>query len=263
MKNKFLVLSGLLAAVSGASAQGLVAGWDFADVPNLVGTQVDGYAAEKTAFNNSVTTSGSISSDLTQGTEASFFAGGNLASQPGFGDGFDQTASSGFGGVSGQQMLSFTAGSAFNVVFNFTDAYDVVINADWLTSTTGGATDILDISYSSDAGGNWTTYDKANGQYGALGSSSGWFESTGDAGGFIGFTNSGAQSDMVIDLSSVTLDAANTVNAVRFEFVNLNVNEQIGLDNVHIAGTAVPEPSSFAAIFGALSMAFVALRRRK
>lgn len=263
MKKTIITLSAVALAIVSANAQGLVAGWDFSGVANL-GQTVDGYAAEKTAFNNGVTTSGSISSSLTQGTQINFAANGAAAGQPQFNDGFSTTTSDLFGGAeTGQQSLNFLAGSAFNVVFNFTDAYDVVINADWLTSLTGGATDILNISYSSDSGSSWTTYDKANGQYAALSSTSGWTQSTGNAGGFIGFVNGGAQSDMVIDLSSVTPNEFNTVNAVRFEFVNLNVNERVGLDNVHIAGTAVPEPSAFAAIFGAVALGFAAIRRRR
>lgn len=263
MKKILLTLSAASVAVAGINAQGLVAGWDFADVPALDST-VNGYAAEKTAFNNGVTTSGSISTTLTQGSQVFFAANGNAATAPQFGDGFDQTTTDLFGGgETGQQSLNFTAGSSFNVVFNFTDAFNVVINADWLTSNTGGATDILDISYSADGGSNWTTYNKANGQYAALASTSGWTESDGDAGGFIGFVNGGGQSDMTIDLSSVTADANSTVNAVRFEFVNLAAGERVGLDNVHVAGTAVPEPSTYAAIFGVIALAIAAVRRRK
>ena len=264
MKKILLTLSAASLAVAGINAQGLVAGWDFADVPSL-DTTVNGYAAEKTAFNNGVATSGSISSSLTQGSQVFFAANGNAATAPQFGDGFDTTTTDLFGGgETGQQSLNFTAGSAFNVVFNFTDAFNVVINADWLTSNTGGATDILDISYSANGGSTWTTYNKANGQYAALASTSGWTESDGDAGGFIGFVNGGAQSDMTIDLSSVTADANSTVNAVRFEFVNLAVGERVGLDNVHVTGSAVvPEPSTYAAIFGVIALAIAAVRRRK
>lgn len=263
MKKTFITLGAVALLAAGANAQGLVAGWDFADVPALDST-VNGYAAEKTAFNNGVSTSGSIASSLTQGSQVFFAANGSAATAPQFGDGFDTTTSDLFGGAeTGQQSLNFTAGSSFNVVFNFTDAYNVVINADWLTSNTAGATDILDISYSADGGSNWTTYNKANGQYAALASTAGWTESDGNAGGFIGFVNGGGQSDMTIDLTSVTADANNTVNAIRFEFVNLNAGERVGLDNVHVAGTAVPEPGTYALIVGALALGFAAFRRRK
>ena len=263
MKQILLTLSSVTLAVASMNAQGFVAGWDFADVPAL-DTAVNGYSAEKTAINNGFATSGSISTSLTQGSQVFFAANGNAATAPGFGDGFDQTTTDLFGGSeTGQQSLNFTAGSAFNVVFNFSDSYDVVINADWLTSNTGGATDILDISYSADAGSTWTTYNKANGQYGALASTSGWYESDGNAGGFIGFVNSGDQSDMTIDLTSVT-DVSSTVNAVRFEFSGLSAGERVGLDNVHVNGVAVvPEPSTYAVIFGSIALAIAAVRRRR
>jgi hypothetical protein len=261
MKKILLTLSSVTFAVASMNAQGFVAGWDFKDVPAL-DTAVDGYAAEKTAINNGVATSGSISTSLTQGSQVFFAANGNAATAPGFGDGFDQTTTDLFGGIeTGQQSLNFTAGSAFNVVFNFSDSYDVVINADWLTSSTGGVADILDISYSADAGSTWTTYNKADGKYVALASTSGWTESDGDAGGFIGFVSS--QSDMSIDLTSVT-DVSSTVNAVRFEFSGLSAGERVGLDNVHINGVAVvPEPSTYAVIFGSIALAIAAVRRRR
>ena len=263
MKKILLTLSSVILAVASMNAQGFVAGWDFKDVPAL-DTAVDGYAAEKTAINNGFATSGSISTSLTQGSQVFFAANGNAATAPGFGDGFDQTTTDLFGGSeTGQQSLNFTAGSAFNVVFNFSDSYDVVINADWLTSSTGGGSggDILDISYSVDAGSTWTTYNKADGEYVALASTSGWIESDGDAGGFIGFVSS--QSDMSIDLTSVT-DVSSTVNAVRFEFSGLSAGERVGLDNVHINGVAVvPEPSTYAVIFGSIALAIAAVRRRR
>ena len=263
MKKILLTLSSVILAVASMNAQGFVAGWDFKDVPAL-DTAVDGYAAEKTAINNGFATSGSISTSLTQGSQVFFAANGNAATAPGFGDGFDQTTTDLFGGSeTGQQSLNFTAGSAFNVVFNFSDSYDVVINADWLTSSTGGGSggDILDISYSADAGSTWTTYNKADGEYVALASTSGWIESDGDAGGFIGFVSS--QSDMSIDLTSVT-DVSSTVNAVRFEFSGLSAGERVGLDNVHINGVAVvPEPSTYAVIFGSIALAIAAVRRRR
>ena len=261
MKKILLTLSSVTFAVASMNAQGFVAGWDFKDVPAL-DTAVDGYAAEKTAINNGFATSGSISTSLTQGSQVFFAANGNAATAPGFGDGFDQTTTDLFGGSeTGQQSLNFTAGSAFNVVFNFSDSYDVVINADWLTSSTGGGADILDISYSADAGSTWTTYNKADGEYVALASTSGWTESDGNAGGFIGFVSS--QSDMTIDLTSVT-NIGSTVNSVRFEFSGLSAGERVGLDNVHISGVAVvPETSTYAVILGSIALAIAAVRRRR
>ena len=236
MKKILQILSFVTLSVATLNAQGIIAGWDFEDVPAL-DTAVNGYAAEKTAINNGVTTSGSILTSLTQGSQVSFAANGNAASDPGLSDGFDQTTTDLFGGSeTGQQSLNFTAGSSFNVVFNFSNSYDVIINADWLTEVTGGATDILDVSYSSDGGSTWTSYNKAEGEYVALGNSSGWTESGSDAGGFLSLVST--QTDMTIDLTSVT-DVSSIVNAIRFEFRGLSVSERVGLDNIHISGIAV------------------------
>lgn len=98
MKKQIIITLGSLTAVLGAHAQGLVAGWDFSGVANR-GQIVDGYAAEKTAFNNGVTTSGSISSSLTQGSQIFFAANGAAAGNPQFGDGFSTTTSDLFGGA--------------------------------------------------------------------------------------------------------------------------------------------------------------------
>ena len=49
----------------------------------------------------------------------------------------------------------------------------------------------------------------------------------------------------------------------RGTFSGLDANEALVLDNVQIGATAVPEPSTFAAIFGFAALAFVVARRRK
>ncbi|MFL2833801.1 MAG: PEP-CTERM sorting domain-containing protein [Coraliomargaritaceae bacterium] len=49
----------------------------------------------------------------------------------------------------------------------------------------------------------------------------------------------------------------------RGTFSGLNAGEALVLDNVQIGGTAVPEPSTSAAIFGFAALAFVAARRRR
>lgn len=267
MKKTIITLSAAALAVVGANAQGLVAGWDFADVSNL-SNAVNGYGAEKTAFNNGVSTSGSIyvdgsngSSSLTQGTQVFFSANGAQASAPGFSDGFDQTASDLFGGLeTGQQSLNFDeTGGAFNVTFGFTRSTDVVFNMDWLNESSSVITDIMNVSFSND-GINWTHYahpSNGDGQYWAGASTTAWAQSTSNAGGLAPAFGAG-QSDMTIDLTGL-----GEVSNVRLEFAGVGANERIGLDNVHIAGSAVPEPSAYAAVVGALALAFVAVRRRK
>ena len=105
---------------SGINAQGLIAGWDFAGVTAL-DAAVNGYVADRTGVNNGVATSGSISTTLAQGSQVFFAANGNAATDPGFGDGFDQTTTDLFGGSeTGQQSLNFTAGSSFDIAVSYT-----------------------------------------------------------------------------------------------------------------------------------------------
>lgn len=260
MKKSIITLGAIALIATGVNAQGLVAGWDFSGVAALDQT-VNGYAPERTNFNNGISTSGSISTSLIQNTEVQFAANGAAAGQPGFNDGFDQTTSDLFGGgETGQQSLNFytPASGSFDVTFNFTPTNDAVINFDWLTASTGFTSDILNVSYG--IGGVFTAYEHpTNGSdaYWAGGSTAGWAQSTGNLGGLAPAFGSG-QTDMVIDL-----DGLEAVDAIRFEFVNLASGERVGIDNVHIAGTAVPEPSAFAAIFGAIALGFAAIRRRR
>mgnify|MGYP000265318444 FL=1 len=65
-------------------------------------------------------------------------------------------------------------------------------------------------------------------------------------------------------LGTVDLDALEGGLAnIEFSFSNFAGAENFLLDNVQIVGTAVPEPSAFAAILGVVALGFVAVRRRK
>lgn len=268
MKKIFIPCACAAFAASLASGQGIVAGWDFADVPSL-STTVNGYSAEKTtSSNNGNVTSGSIiadgtfgSTNLTQDTEVFFSANGNAGQFAGF----DTTTSDLFGGgETGQQSLNFdNHSSSFDVVFGFTSAYNVVIDYDLLleTSSAFGGGDIIDIYYG--ASDTSTIYNVGAGDYFFTGSAgASWYQSTGNAGGAVSAFNSD-QTNGTIDLSSATTDEASAISYVRFSFSGLTAGERVGLDNVRITGTAVPEPSAFAAIAGLLALGFVAVRRRK
>lgn len=266
MNKKLIILTGFVASVSGASAQGLVAGWDFAGVPNLVGTNVNGYSAEKTFYNNGYFTSGSIitdgtfgSSSLTQGTQTFFAANGSESNTPGF----DTKTSDGFGGgETGQQSLNVNnAGTAFDVVFQFTSAFNVVMNMDWLVESAGLTTDILDISYSAD-GTNYTSYTPGTNGYWASGSETTWTSSDTNQSGLVPAFNDG-QTDMTVDLSGLTADEESAISYIRMSFSNLTDGARVGIDNIHITGTAVPEPSAYAALLGMSALALVATRRRR
>ncbi len=260
---KIITISGALAlSVLCAHAQGLVAGWDFASITNLNGETLNGFGAEYDAFNNGYTTAGSITTGLVQGNaanQANFSANGNASTR----GGFDTTTSTILGGSeTGQQSLNiFTAASTdAAVTFNFTASYDVVIDFDWITDQGALiATDILDVAYSFN-GTDFVTYD-ANSTPGyslAGASTAAWNNSDTDTLNGAFFAGQSAE----IDLTSVT-DSLNTVQAVRFTFNTGVFPTRIGLDNVLVAGTAVPEPSTYAAIAGAFALAFVVYRRRK
>jgi len=65
-------------------------------------------------------------------------------------------------------------------------------------------------------------------------------------------------------LATVDLNAfEGGIAIVDFTFANFESPEVFLLDNVQITGTAVPEPSTYAAIFGVIALGVVAARRRK
>ncbi|MEM1223802.1 MAG: PEP-CTERM sorting domain-containing protein [Verrucomicrobiota bacterium] len=271
MKKQILTIGALVAAAAGVNAQGLVAGWDFSDVSNLA-QATDGYAAEKTAINNGIVTSGTLytggsftSTAFTPITESVFAAAGRGATGVQFGDGFDTTTTQNFGATpTGQQALSFTGlSSDYQFVIGFTSSTDVVLNFDWANTETSGGSfgDFLNISYSSD-GVNFTSFAPnsgssfvAPGSYAAFEDTAGWSAST-DASA--GFAFADGQSDASVDLSGF-----GEISFIRFEVDAPSASGRIGFDNIHVAGTSVPEPSAFAAILGVAALAFAANRRRR
>jgi hypothetical protein len=64
---------------------------------------------------------------------------------------------------------------------------------------------------------------------------------------------------------NVDLSALNGLSNASFtmSFTNFSGVENVVMDNIQITGTVIPEPSSFAAIFGALALGFTAIRRRR
>ncbi|MGB0259461.1 MAG: PEP-CTERM sorting domain-containing protein, partial [Coraliomargarita sp.] len=71
-------------------------------------------------------------------------------------------------------------------------------------------------------------------------------------------------------LQTVDMSAADAIEGISQALIKVSISglsgaETLSLDNVQVlsAGSAVPEPSSFAAIFGGLALAFAAARRRK
>ena len=63
--------------------------------------------------------------------------------------------------------------------------------------------------------------------------------------------------------SAIDLTAAGNVQYIKFSVGAVNSGAELYLDNVSITGTVVPEPSTYAAIFGVVALAIAAYRRRK
>jgi hypothetical protein len=261
MKKTIITVSAAAMAALCANGQDFIAGWDFADLGgDGLGTLVNG-------FENDVVGgvgSGTITTDLAQGSVINFASNGSQATGAQFLNGFDQLNSAVFGApATGQQSLNILSSpsSAFNAfTVNFTLANDVVINFDWLNSGAVASNfgDFINISYSMD-GVTFTPFtlpgSTAAGGYGAFAATSAWGKTTDSA--FYNFLN---QSDAVLDLTSVS--AANGIQAVRFEIEGVAPGDRLAFDNIHVAGSIIPEPSSFAAIAGALALGLVAIRRR-
>lgn len=275
MKKQILTLATVALVAANANGQGLVAGWDFADVTNLADS-TSGYAAEVTAFNNDVSTSGAIYTDGSNGSDnlgtgARFIAAGRQATGNQFSNGFDTTTTNNIGAsATGQQGFEVTnQADAFSFTIGFTSAYNVAVEFDWANSAASGGSfgDFLNISYSAD-GTNWTAYAPnsadsgvAASSYAAFETSSGAWAASTDTPGTYGFAD--GQSDGTVDLSGVAVDEASALQYVRFEVASNNIGTRVAFDNILVTGTAVPEPSAYAAILGVVALGFVASRRRK
>ncbi|WPJ94190.1 PEP-CTERM sorting domain-containing protein [Coraliomargarita algicola] len=79
----------------------------------------------------------------------------------------------------------------------------------------------------------------------------------GDLSGSIDLSGTGTAYN--VDLSALE---GNSNATFTIQFSNFSGNENVVLDNFQFTGTAVPEPSAFAAIFGAIAMGVAATRRR-
>lgn len=284
MKNKVVLgLAASLTAMSSAFADlstsqvsvGLLAGWDFADVAN-VSADVNTYASER----NGVGVSGTLYTDGSNGSSAltqvsagssyqtRFVSYGRATSATSFRgqNGFDQAGTRAIGGpATGQQAVQFTnSSSSFDIVFGLSSAAnDVLVEFDWMTSgtlTSDTYGDWLNVSYSADGVSftelNPNTNDDIVGSdFYAADSANSWTASS-TTGGLL--TLASGQSNSAIDLT-----AAGNVQYIKFSVGAVNSGAELYLDNVSITGTAVPEPSTYAAIFGVVALAIAAYRRRK
>lgn len=228
MKKSIILLAGLAGFTAFAQAQlQFVAAWDF--------TSPSGF------------TSLDVNEDFIDETElAADYAGSGLFQWSGV-----TTDSSGFG---------FTGGN-----FNEVNSADIVADNSGL-SQLGDGTGFV-VAAQQDAGTALLTFTGLN----FAGLSGATLDFAAGVQNFDGATtlNFGGDLSGSIDLSGVgtryTVDLASLEglsNATfNMSFTNFSGAENVVLDNFQF--TAVPEPSAFAAIFGAVALGFAAVRRRR
>lgn len=228
MKKLIITLASASLALSLATAQQFVAAWDFD------GSGVSGVGAG----DGGLDTDGNFTLDSSDFVSADY-SGSGLFSWTGL-----DTNASGF---------------QPNIIS--TNATDDVAGG---VTTLGGGFSFL-VSASADAGDSFTLsgldftgLESANLSFGAQVQN---FDgsATVNVGGSA-TALSGADTEYNVDISSLD-GLAN--QSIQFTFANFSGVENMVFDNFQVTATAVPEPSSFAALAGALALGFVATRRRK
>lgn len=237
---KIIFITGL-AACHIASSQTFIAGFDFADQPGNV--DVSTYSADVAgsqagvSINTNAFIQGSGFGGQALALEARQVGFDTVGNVPGLAD-FD-----GRNGFSSDPFGLFFQGSIDGLSFS--------INVD--TSLFNDITFGYD-SFSDDTavqtGGEWfTSFDGGNNV--SLGS--------------VNFTESYSDNSFLIDTTGVdSLDLIFTFNSLESDISGAGVTGQrVHFDNFAIGGTAVPEPSTYAAIAGVFALAFAIYRRRK
>ena len=250
MKNKIITVLittvSLTAAASSLTAQySLVAGWDFNNTDPL---------ADPAAYQADVAGSATVFLDTTAFQQPSTPGGGGTAidfnaQYVGFGDigntptigDFD--ASNGF---SSDPFDIYFQGQINNVAWTINSLdvsgfESIQFQFDSFSNNTGIIPSGI-LSYQLDSGASSTAWDSGNAN--------------------VTFGGSYAASDTyILDVSGAsTLDIAFTFNSSETALGNLT--NRAYFDNIAIGG-AVPEPSTYAAIAGALALGFAVYRRRK
>lgn len=188
--------------------------------------------------------SGTLSLDgLGDPTEVAVFAGSvtNLPSPApdGTGRGVALAIRNGENGVNNSGSITFT--------LSMTNLQDLGLSFAGQRTNTGF--DSLVVDYSVDGGSSWSD-----------GISIPTLESS------MGTSTANADAIRTVDFSTSTVlnDASNV--QIRFTFDGGSLTSTAGnnrLDNIQFTGTVIPEPSTYAALIGALALAFVAVRRRR
>lgn len=227
MKKTIITLASASFLFSLASAQQFVAAWDF-DGPGT---------ANVGGGDGALDTNGDFSLDANDFVSADY-AGSGLFSW----SGLDTNASGFEPNIINSNNLDDVVGGVTTLGVGF--SFKVAANPD-----AGGSFTI--------SGLDFTGLENANLSFGALVQN---FDGSATVNvGSTAVALSGADTEYNVDISALDGLAA---QSIVFTFSNFSTIENMVFDNFQITA-AVPEPSSFAALAGALALGIVAMRRRK
>lgn len=258
------------------------AGFDFASVTNI-SVSPNGFASDVvgSAQAASIFADGTFGSTaLTPLTQFRFLEWGRAASSGSFRqqNGFSTTSTRSIGDTAtGQKSAVFLNNeSAFSFVIALNNAVsnddDFVLEFDWMMDGITGfgsldpiGGDWLNVSYSAD-GSSYTNLEpnvsglplNLGDDYFAEKSAEDTWKTSSGAPAFGTFLT--GQSDSVVRIASSEFTE---IKYVKFDVDVNSTSSALYLDNIAISGgTAVPEPSTYAAIFGLTALALAAYRRR-
>ena len=243
------IITASLAAFAAANAQSYVAGWDFQSAGGSA-VLADGYNSDRnigtadaiiTSSDFNFIANNGVGDTTINGTafwQANGFDGGNLGDNS-----------------TGTRGIFINDGGSLEIAFNATNSTNTAFSMMWDVAVLGtfGTEQTVPFTFYSDV----FTVDLFNGN--SL--------LSGDILAANDF-NGGYNTDIEeVDVS--LLDGVSNARIVITANANLPLNpgENLTLDNFAVSGTGfispVPEPSAFAAIAGALALAFVGARRRR
>ena len=256
MKKTILTSASLLAILASSASASLVAGWDFSQFTGDGGDDIDFTFAGNTALNANYS---DLDTDATPGFGAGAAAFGKATwANPSTFSGYDVINN--LGGFSSGQGLAGVS----DVVGSFDLGPGSIADGQIADSAFGMfnlAGDASVITFALTPGtlyGDWAVQlgGITNGGAGTV-----TLTTSNDGVTFGGpstvFNLNAADTLYSFDLSALGADDSVFVNMV------FSSNANAIIDNLAFTGTAVPEPSSFAAIIGLMALGFTAVRRRK
>lgn len=284
MKKTILILSAVTALAASANAQSILAGWHFQS-----GTGSP-FASQNADIGNGTLSSGTLSASATQVNQIGVgdnnitgFRALNGFSGKG-GAASDGTFGSGSLGTKSIAFSPSAAGQYFELTFNTTGFQDIFIAYDWSFQTASDFDDGFEaIDSASLFGQDGVDSDKGpfTVSYNA-GSGFNTLDYNATQNGTVGWLYSSATTTNLNDVETVPgqffqgLESANANDSYDAKFgsalndagsvtVRFAMNADSGFvffDNIAVGGTPVPEPATYAAIFGLIALGFVAYRRR-